>query len=123
MNNESIVGPLIMVLCCWGCAALFTGIAIHARKRSTPIHFWASSKIDPASVRDVAGYNRENSVMWLAYSVPYWLSGGISLFLGKGDHVAFFAVALLVFACFPGIWILVKQYRKIEKKYINREKT
>ena len=87
------------------------------------MNFWAGVKVNPASVRDVEGYNRENSIMWLVYSVPYWLSGGISLFLGRGDHVAYLAVALLILACFPGIWILIKHYRKIELKYVNEEKT
>ena len=123
MDNEAILGSVIMLLCCWGSAALFTGIAIRARKRNKPINFWAGKDVDPASVRDVAEYNRANSIMWLVYSLPYWISGGISLLFGRGDHMVILAAILLALACFPGIWILVRHYRKIETKYVIREKT
>ena len=122
MDREAIVGSIIMVLCCWGCAAVFTGIAIHARKRKDPINFWSGTEVDSASVRDIAAYNRENGIMWLVYSVPYWISGGVSFFFGAGDHVAVIAVVLLVLACFPGIVLLIRHYRKIEKKYIDSKR-
>lgn len=120
MSGENIFGSIIMVLCCWGCAAVFTGIAIHARKRKDPINFWSGMKVAPASVRDIPAYNRENSVMWLVYAVPYWISGGLSLFIGSGDHITWIAVALLMIACVPGIAVLIWWYKRIEKKYISQ---
>ncbi len=118
MDREAVLGTIIMVLCCWGCGAIFTGIAIHARKRKEPINFWAGSKVESASVTDIPAYNLENSNMWLAYSIPYWISGGVSFFFRSGDHVVLIAVAILVLACFPGIFALIRHYKKIEKKYI-----
>ena len=122
MDGEAVFGAIIMVLCCWGCAAIFTWIAIYARRRKDPINFWSGTKVDPLSVRDIPAYNRENSIMWLIYSVPYWICGGLSFFFGYGDHIALIACVMLMLACFPGIFILIRHYRKIEKKYIDMKR-
>ena len=122
MDGEAVLGAIIMVLCCWGCAAIFTGIAIYARKRKDPINFWSGVKVNPASVRDIPAYNRENSTMWLVYSVPYWICGGVSLFFRTGDHAVVLSVAILMLACFPGIYFLIRHYRKIERKYIDSKR-
>ena len=119
MDNESIFGTIIMVLCCWGCAALFVGIALHGRKKQSPMGFWAGIPVDSRSVQDIPAYNRENSNLWLIYSIPYWLSGGMSFFFGAGDHVVIISVAILALACFPGILLLVRHYRRIERKYLD----
>ena len=122
MDGEAIFGAIIMIACCWGCAAVFTAIAVHARRGKEPVNFWTGVSVDPRSVRDIPAFNGENSNMWLVYSVPYWISGGVSFFFGAGDHVAVIAVVLLVLACFPGIVLLIRHYRKIEKKYIDSKR-
>ena len=118
MDNESIFGAIIMILCCWSCAALFVGIALHGRKKQTPMGFWSGTSVDSCSVRDIPGYNRENSNMWLIYSVPYWICGMVSFFWGAGDFIAIIAVGILMFACIPGLAILIGRYKQIERKYI-----
>ena len=118
MDKESIFGAIIMVLCSWGCAALFVGIALHGRHKKTPMGFWSGISVNPRSVRDIPAYNRENSNMWLVYSVPYWICGMVSFFFGAGDYVAMIAVAILMFACIPGLAILIWWYKRIERKYI-----
>ena len=118
MDNESIFGAIIMILCCWSCAALFVGIALNGRKKETPMGFWSGIPVDPRSVRDIPEYNRESSNMWLIYSVPYWISGMVSFFFGAGDFVAMIAVGILMFACIPGLAILIWRYKQIERKYI-----
>ena len=118
MDKESIFGAIIMILCSWVCAGLFTGIALHGRKKNTPMGFWSGIPVDPGSVRDIPAYNRENSNMWLVYSVPYWICGMISFYFGAGEFVAMIAVAILVIACIPGLGILIWWYKRIEKKYI-----
>ena len=119
MDRESVFGAIVMILCSWGCAALFVGIALQGRKKQTPMGFWAGVSVDPASVRDIPAYNRENSNMWLVYSIPYWICGMVSFFFGAGDFVAIIAVAILALACFPGILLLVRHYRRIERKYLD----
>ena len=74
--------------------------------------------VDPCSVVDIPAYNRENSNMWLVYSIPYWISGVVSFFFSAGDFVAMIAVCILMLACIPGLAILIWRYKQIERKYI-----
>lgn len=120
MDKEAILGVVIMVVCCWGSAALFFCIGLWAGRRKTPMHFWAGTDIDPKTVSDIPAYNHENSVMWKAYSIPYWIAGAFSLFPGWGNWCAIAAGILIGLACFPGLLILIRHYRKIETKYICR---
>ena len=122
MENENMVGLVIMVLCCWGCAGLFFGIGFCAQKQEKPVHFWAGSAIDPKSVMDIWAYNQENGRMWMVYSIPYWMAGLIDLFFLGSDFGAIAAVILLLAACVPGIPMLIAHYRRIEKKYIKTQK-
>ena len=119
MENGSVAGASTIAICCFGCAVIFYGIGIWADKAKKPVHFWAGTKVDPLKVTDISGYNRANAVMWKVYSIPYWLAGLIGCFGYLGDIFALIATALLVLACFPGIFLLVRRYRKIEKQYMN----
>lgn len=116
--GKDIAGIVIMIACCWGSAGLFFGIGVWANRRKTPMHFWAGTQIDPGTVSDISAYNHANSIMWKVYSVPYWISGCLSLFQGLSDWFAIASAAVLVLACFPGLLILIRHYRKIENKYI-----
>lgn len=122
MDREEIFGMIIMSICCFGCAALFFGIGIHMQRSDKPAHFWAGSEVKAEWITDIFAYNRENGRMWKLYSVPYFLSGVLgSLYrLHEGYMIA--AVIILVLAAFPGIWILIRQYREIELKYINTKR-
>ena len=105
-----------MVVCCWGSAALFYGIGVWANRRKTPMHFWAGTELDPKTVSDIPAYNHENAVMWKLYSIPYWIAGALSLFQAQWCAIA--ALILMVLACFPGLLILIRHYRRLEAKYI-----
>ena len=120
MDKAQIAGMVIMAFCCFGCALLFFGIGIWADKSEKPVHFWSGTKIDPEKVTDIPGYNHACSVMWKWYSIPYWMSGIFSCldFMGRGFMVT--AAVLLFAACIPGLFFLVRQYRRIEKTYILR---
>ena len=118
MDPDAIAGTWIMIICCWGCGALFLGTGIWANCRKRPMHFWAGTKIDPDSVSDIPAYNRENGRMWMLYSIPYWIAGVFSLFIGNAQWCAVAALGLILLACFPGLLILIRQYQRIEKKYI-----
>lgn len=120
MDSKNIAGVVILTVCCWGSAALFFGIGLWAGRRKTPMHFWAGTEIDPKTVSDIPAYNRENAVMWKVYSIPYWTAGALSLFLGRAQWCSIAAGILIALACFPGLLILIRHYRKIETKYICR---
>ena len=118
MTGEAIVGTVIMVVCCMGCGAVFFGIGVWANRRKTPMHFWAGTELDPKTVSDIPAYNHENAVMWKLYSIPYWLAGVLSLYQAQWCAIA--ALILMILACFPGLLIMIRHYRKLEAKYIFR---
>ena len=120
MFGKNIAGVVIMLVCSWGCAALFYFIGRFADKNQKPIHFWAGTQIDPRHVSDIAAYNHESAVMWKLYSIPYWLAGFLSCFGVVSDAFTIAGASVLFIACFPGLWFLIQKYRKIEKTYICR---
>lgn len=102
---------VVWLITCWGCAAVFLGIAIYASKKDKPMHFWSGSTVDPETISDIPAYNKANARMWLLYSVPYWASGLIYFFNQP------IAIAILVFDCTVGIAWLIWQYYRIKKRY------
>ena len=118
MGGKEIAGIVIMVVSCWGCAALLFGIGVWADHRKAPMNFWAGTEIDPRTVSDIPAYNHENAVMWKVYSIPYWIAGALSLFQAHWCSIA--ALIMITLACFPGLLVLIYHYRKIENKYICR---
>lgn len=105
------MGKFIFLLCTWGCALLFIVIGLYARTRKDPMWFWSGSTVSPYSIKDIHAYNQANCIMWCTYSVPYWISGLISLWK------LIIAVVLLLASCTIGIIILIRAYEKIEQKY------
>ena len=111
MSGEDILALIIMVGCCWLCAGIFCGIAFWALKRKDPMSFYAGTTVDPRTISDIPAYNRENARMWFIYSSFFWISGIIAFF-----HMMA-AVAIMMIASVPGIFVLVSCYQRIYKKY------
>ena len=120
MDSDLIVGAVVMLLSSFGCGALFVTIGRLAEKARKPFGFWAGKSVPADKITDVVGYNHANSAMWKVYSVPYWLSGVVSIlgFFGEGFTLA--GAVIMIAACFPGIFFLILRYTKIEKQYIAR---
>lgn len=118
MDKSELIGAIIMAICCFGCGMLFFGIGVRADKSTKPVNFWAGKEVDPTKVSELSGYNHACAVMWKRYSVPYWLAGVFSCMNALGSGYMIAAAILLFVACFPGIILLIRQYRQIEKKYI-----
>ena len=93
------------------CGAVFAGIGIYARRRRKPMWFWSGSTVQEGDISDVPAYNRANGRMWIAFSLPFWLSA----FLGIWCSIA--AVVLTVANCIIGIPVLVVVYHRIYAKY------
>lgn len=119
MSGEEIVALVIMAACCFGCGILFWSLSIHARRTGKPVSFWAGREVYPQWIDDIPGYNRENSLMWKVYSLPYFISGGVACFYWLDDGFIIASMVVLLLAGFPGVWLLIHQYRKIERKYMN----
>ena len=101
----------IWYLTVFGCAVLFLGLGVYAKRLEKPMWFWSGSKVDPDSITDVKAHNRENAIMWAVYSLWFWMSG-IAWIWSE-----LIAIILLLLGSTLGIGILVATYLKIEKKY------
>ena len=122
MDGEHILGMIIMGVCCFGCAVLFLCIGNHMQHIEKPAHFWTGSEIKPEWVNDIPGYNHENGKMWKCYAIPYLIAGTLSCLNWVHEGFIIASLTILVAAAFPGIWLLIHHYRKIERKYINLKK-
>lgn len=87
------------------------GIGIYAMHRTEPMWFWAGSSVDARTLTDVRAYNRANGWMWIAYSVPFWLSAAL------GWKWETLGGILLGLACTVGLALVFWCYRRILKRY------
>ena len=106
-----MIGTIIWCVIVLGCGALFWGIGVYAQRREEPMWFWSGSVVKAETLTDVKAYNRENAAMWKWYSLWYW-AAGIAWIWSKMA-----AGLLMMLGCTVGIWILVRTFLKIEKKY------
>ena len=121
MSEEPIIVVVIMLVCTWCCGLLFYLIGHYGDKSTKPMHFWAGSEIDPRRISDVPAYNHANAVMWKLYAIPYWLAGVLSCFGLLREVFIIAGTVMLFLAGFPGIPLLIRKYKQIEKKYVSSE--
>lgn len=93
------------------CGALFAGIGLYAWKRKTPMHFWSGTKIKAGEISDVAAYNRANGLMWIGFSLLFWLSGLVGCWNAAAAGILE-AVAFLI-----ALPLLPLVYQRIYRKY------
>lgn len=104
---ENIIWLIIMI----PCSALFTGIGIFAWNRKKPMWFWSGSTIKESEISDVRAYNHANGVMWIVFSLIFWLS----TFLGFWNEIA--AGIAIAAGCVIGLPMLAVVYQRIYAKY------
>lgn len=104
---ENIIWLVVMI----PCSALFTSIGIFAWNRKKPMWFWSGSTVKESEISDICAYNHANGVMWIVYSLIFWLSA----FLGFLNGIA--AVILIAAGCIIGIPMLAITYQRIYAKY------
>ena len=104
---EIIIWLVITILC----GLIFTGIGIYAWRREKPMWFWSGTAVRKEEITDVKAYNRENGIMWICYSLVFW----ISMLLGIRNISA--AGIVLAAGCLGGIPILAVVYGRIYRKY------
>ena len=61
-------------------AVLFTGLGIYAWKRTEPMWFWSGSSVSAEEISDVKAYNRANGIMWITFSMAFWIPIILSFF-------------------------------------------
>ena len=106
-----MAGKIIMWIVSFGCAGLFFGIGVYAKRLKKPMWFWSGCEVDPSEITDIKQYNRENGLMWQLYSLWYWGMGVAEIWSSA------VALTLLVLGCTIGMVILVCTYNHIYKKY------
>ena len=104
---ETAIWLIIMI----PCSILFTGLGIFAWKRKKPMWFWSGSTVSEKEISDIPAYNRANGIMWICYSLVFWISS----VMGIINTTA--AGTFLAIGCVGGIPVLVIVYGKIYKKY------
>ena len=109
MTEEIVLFAVLL-----GSALTFTLIGVYARQRREPMWFWAGTTVDASEITDVPAYNRENGAMWLRYSLWFWLAA----LAGPVSPGA--ALTFLVLGCTVGIVLLVRTFRRIDRKYRRR---
>ena len=109
--NNGWFGTAVMVASCWICASGFLAFGLFAKHYKRPVWFWSGSTVDPNSIADIPAYNRANSRMWMAFSLPFWISGLLGFWLPMASGI------LLVVSCIGGIPALIIGYNKILNRY------
>lgn len=102
---------LIWLLVIGPTSLLFTGIGIYAWRRKKPMWFWSGSTVREEEISDIPAYNRANGIMWICYSLVFW----VSTFLGL--YQLDIAGIVLAAGCLGGIPLLVIAYGRIYRKY------
>ena len=98
------------------CSALLTGIGIFAWRRKQPMWFWSGSTVKEEEISDVRAYNRANGIMWIAFSLIFWICTAIGIWNTKAAGI------MMMAGCAAGIPLLIVAYRKIYRKYAKGEK-
>ena len=90
---------------------LFTGLGVFSWCRKKPMWFWSGIPVPEEEITDVRVYNRANGIMWLSFSLIFWVSTVLGVFHVKAAGI------VLTAGSFLGIPALVLGYRLIERKY------
>ena len=118
MPGDAILGSIVLILCGFGCGALFSWIGSWAESRKDPMPFWTGSVVDPKTITDIQAYNKANARMWKRYAAPYWMTGWCGFIGFLNYKVAALVGCLLIgLASTVGIVWLICSYKKIEKQY------
>ena len=92
-------------------SAFFTIIGIYAIKRKKPMWFWSGSEVKESEITDIPKYNRANGIMWIVFSLGFWISTFIGIFKVE------FAGPMVAATCLIGIPFLIIAYNHIYNKY------
>mgnify|MGYP003293484184 CR=1 FL=1 len=93
------------------CSLFMTSIGIYAWLRKKPMWFWSGSKVQDDEISNIPAYNRANGIMWIAYSLPYWVSTIVGI---KDIEMASNIVLVWALISIP---LLVLWYKRIYNKY------
>ncbi|MCR4648777.1 MAG: hypothetical protein K5776_06840, partial [Lachnospiraceae bacterium] len=105
--GQTIVWLVVMV----PISLLFTGIGIYAWNRKKPMWFWTGTEVSEDEIKDVRAYNRANGLMWIAFSLVFWVSTILGIFQIK------WAGIFMIIGGIGGGFLVMLSYVLIYKKY------
>lgn len=103
---------ILFALICWICGGIFLIVSIVAYRSKRAVSFYAQMPVAENRITNIPAYNRENAVLWAAYSIPYFLIG----FVGTTTDLSISGI-LLVIVCVGSIPALILAYQRIYRKY------
>ena len=93
------------------CSLLFTGLGIYALKAKKPMWFWSGSTVKESEISDIPAYNRANGIMWILFSLVFWVSTVLGFLNMKAGGIC------LIIGCLVGVPVLPFIYGKIYRRY------
>ena len=110
-DGTDVMENIIWILIMLPCSMLFTGIGIYAWNRKKPMWFWSGKTVGEKEISDVHSYNRANGIMWLCFSVPFWVSTFLGYFHIDAGEIVTAAAWIIAIPTLP------IAYGRIYKKY------
>lgn len=95
----------------WVCAIVFSLIGFSCLKSKRPAGFWSGMQVRKEQVTNVRKYNIANGILWMSYSLIYWIAGLCSI-IDTGIGVIFTIVG-----CTAGIAYLLLGYAWIKRRF------
>ena len=104
---EGIIG----LVACIMCSIPFWIIAVYDKDGREPIGFWSGDKTLKDKVKNVPEYNKEMAELYKKCAIAFLLAGiGCMISMPVG-------VAMILFDCTIGIYLVYRSYKKSLKKY------
>ena len=113
-SNRRVInmGNLILLIIMIPSSLLFTCIGIYAWMRKKPMWFWAGDTVPEDEITDVCAYNRANGIMWLCFSLPFWMATIIG-----ACHSIILGANIILADSTVGLVLMMITYTFIRKKY------
>ena len=92
-------------------SAFFTGLGTFAWTNKKPMWFWSGSTVKESEISDIPAYNRANGIMWIVFSLGFWISAFIGIWNESLTGI------MTATTCLVGIPMLIVVYKLIYKKY------
>ena len=105
------MGNIVFLIIMVPISMLFTGLGVYAWKRKEPMWFFAGTTVSKDEIADIPAYNKANGMLWIGYSMIYWISSILGYFKASVGGI------FMIIGCIMGSLALPLIYHKIYDKY------
>lgn len=106
-----MVERFIGLIACILCAIPFFIISKYDKTSQTPIPFWSGDTSLKNKLKDIKGYNEQMAKLYGKCALAFVITGVCFFFLEA------LGIALLIFDCSVGIYIVYRCYKKILARF------